>query len=134
MGKLQALAFDPGGQQAEPGRIQSNVAPISAIRSLRGRSGLVIPVRNVRVSLSETFVTRYQARRVLNTVPPGTLRVCFDFSGIGSIGPAFADEIFFIYARQNASTEIAWEGAEMHVKNHILWAVSRAKQYQPAPV
>ncbi|MFD4839303.1 STAS-like domain-containing protein [Achromobacter sp. NPDC058515] len=74
-------------------------------------------------------MTRYQAKRVLNAVPQGARHVCFDFSGVGSIGPAFADEIFFIYVRQNPGVEIAWAGAAAIVKSHILWASSRAQKY-----
>jgi hypothetical protein len=129
MGYIQALTVDVGGQSAEPSGVHADVVPLSSLHRRNGKSTLVITVRSVRISDSEAFVTRYQAKRVLSAVPQGTRHVCFDFAGVGSIGPAFADEIFFIYARQNPGVEIVWKRAAAFVKNPILWAMARSKKY-----
>jgi hypothetical protein len=48
----------------------------------------------------ERLMARSQAKRILNRVEKFT-RVLLDFEGVDSIGQAFADEVFRVFARQH---------------------------------
>jgi len=62
----------------------------------------VIPVK-LAVYGNEKLVSRSQAKRVLTHVEKFKL-VLFDFKDINTIGQAFADEIFRVYANKNPDT------------------------------
>lgn len=64
---------------------------------------------DVPVSLAsfggDHLVSRSQARRLLDRLQ-GFQRINLDFNGVDSIGQAFADEIFRVFARNNPDIEI----------------------------
>jgi anti-sigma regulatory factor (Ser/Thr protein kinase) len=62
-------------------------------------------VVNLARSGPEQLLSRSQARRVLARVEKFR-RVTFDFSGVESIGPAFADEIFRVFATEHPDIRI----------------------------
>ena len=64
-----------------------------------GFNKTVVPVRLAREGL-EQLVSRSQAKRLLARVDRFAT-VIFDFSGVDTIGRAFADEIFRVFARAN---------------------------------
>jgi len=53
----------------------------------------------------ESFVSRSQAKRVLSRLPRFK-EVMLDFDGITSIGPAFADEIFRVFANEHPNVHL----------------------------
>jgi hypothetical protein len=59
----------------------------------------VVPVKLVLYE-GEKLVSRSQAKRILNRVEKFKT-VLLDFEGVDSIGQAFADEIFRVFARRN---------------------------------
>ena len=68
-----------------------------------GFTKTVVPVNLARYGV-EQLVSRSQAKRLLSRIEVFK-EVIFDFSGVNSIGPAFADEIFRVF--RNAHPEIA---------------------------
>jgi hypothetical protein len=72
---------------------------------------------------SEQLVSRSQARRVLARFDR-FLEVLLDFAGVDSIGQAFADEIFRVFARSNPKVNIVSINASDQVKQMIARALS----------
>lgn len=64
----------------------------------------VVPVRLAKVG-EEQLISRSQARRLLQRVDRFRV-VVLDFSGIGAIGQAFADEIFRVFANAHPGIEL----------------------------
>ena len=64
----------------------------------------VIPVR-LAIYGNEKLVSRSQAKRLLTRVERFK-HVIFDFEGIVSVGQAFADEIFRVYANKNPDIDL----------------------------
>lgn len=64
----------------------------------------VVPVRLARVG-DESLISRSQAKRLLQKVE-GFRTVVLDFSGISSIGQAFADEVFRVFASYHPGIEL----------------------------
>lgn len=62
----------------------------------------IIPVKLAQYG-NEKLVSRSQAKRLLVRIDKFQY-VVFDFQGVDSIGQAFADEIFRVYAHQNKET------------------------------
>ncbi len=58
----------------------------------------IVPIK-MALYEGERLVSRSQAKRILNRVDKFT-RVVLDFAGVDTIGQAFADEVFRVFARQ----------------------------------
>ena len=67
----------------------------------------------------EKLVSRSQARRLLVRFERFK-EVFLDFKGVESVGQAFTDEVFRVYAIQNPGTHIAWINATDEVRRMIL--------------
>lgn len=77
----------------------------------------VVPVRLVQIG-DESLVSRSQAKRLLQRVERFR-HVVLDFTGIHSIGQAFADEIFRVFAQANPAVELIPAHAEPEVQQMI---------------
>jgi anti-sigma regulatory factor (Ser/Thr protein kinase) len=64
----------------------------------------IVPVKLVLYE-GEKLVSRSQAKRILNRVEKFN-NVILDFTDVGSIGQAFADEVFRVFARRNPQIDI----------------------------
>ncbi len=85
----------------------------------------VVPVRTV-CNGDEQLVSRSQARRVLARVEQfRTVRL--DFVRIDAIGPAFADEIFRVFALRHPDIELVAINTNAFVKRMIARATGRAR-------
>jgi hypothetical protein len=65
-------------------------------------------VRTVLVSIgqAENWISRASARKVLSAVTAsGSAELLLDFAAVRSIGPAFADEIFRVFAQAHPKVE-----------------------------
>lgn len=82
----------------------------------------IVPVRLAKIG-AESLVSRSQAARLLARVDKFE-HVIFDFSGIDSIGQAFADEIFRVFAAEHPEVEITWSHASDEVKSMINRALA----------
>lgn len=71
----------------------------------------------------EAVVSRSQAKRLLNRIDKFKV-VILDFKGVESVGQAFADEIFRVFANQHPEISLIEVNANQDVKNMI----SRARQ------
>lgn len=87
-----------------------------------GFNKTVVPVQLAQYG-DDSLVSRSQAKRVLNRVDRFKT-VLFDFKGVDSIGQAFADEIFRVFATQHPGIEIVDIRANKEVSNMILRARS----------
>lgn len=81
----------------------------------------VVPVRLAQYG-DDALVSRSQARRLLTRVDRFSV-VHFDFDGVASIGQAFADEVFRVFASAHPEIQISAVNANAEVKRMI----SRAK-------
>ncbi len=73
----------------------------------------------------EQLVSRSQAKRVMSRCE-NFRHVSLDFAGVESIGPAFADEIFRVYATAHPEIELRWVNAVPEVEGRIRHAKSNA--------
>ena len=71
----------------------------------------------------ENLISRSQARRLLTRLHQFQ-EVLLDFHGVESIGQAFADEVFRIYARNNPDIEIK----VININNQIEKMITRAQE------
>lgn len=76
-----------------------------------------VPVLLVRFE-DENLVSRSQARRLLDRLH-NFHQIALDFAGVDSIGQAFADEVFRVYARNNPNIEISAVNANPDVERMI---------------
>lgn len=81
-----------------------------------------VPVR-LATHGDEQLVSRSQAKRLLARVDKFE-RVLLDFKGVSTIGQAFADEIFRVFARANPTIEVIPIHANSDVKRMIARAQS----------
>lgn len=81
-----------------------------------------VVVRLAQSHPGDKLVSRSQAKRVLARLNRFQ-HVIFDFSGVESIGPAFADEIFRVYGRENPNTRFTWTNVAPDVERMITRAV-----------
>ncbi len=86
-----------------------------------GFNKTVVPVKLAQYG-DDSLISRSQAKRVLNRVDRFKT-VIFDFSGVDSIGQAFADEIFRVFAAQHPAIELV----EVRANKDVLNMISRAK-------
>ena len=83
-----------------------------------------VPVRLAKYG-DDQLVSRSQAKRLMTRVDKFE-RVFLDFEGVTSIGQAFADEIFRVFARANPTIELVAIHASSDVQNMIARAQSEA--------
>jgi anti-sigma regulatory factor (Ser/Thr protein kinase) len=88
-----------------------------------GFSRTVIPVRLAQFG-NDLLVSRSQAKRLLARIELFK-SVVFDFEGVASIGQAFADEVFRVFALQHPEIEITSIGANSAVKRMITHVTAR---------
>ncbi len=81
----------------------------------------VVPMRLARIG-DDNLVARSQAKRVLQRVDRFRT-VMFDFEGVTSIGQAFADEIFRVFANSHPAIELI----AMHASPEVQQMVRRAE-------
>ena len=86
-----------------------------------GFNKTVIPVQLVRYG-DELLVSRSQAKRLLYRIDKFTT-VILDFDGIESIGQAFADEIFRVFATNNKNIQLLHVNACKDVEKMIIHAI-----------
>ncbi|WP_238888695.1 STAS-like domain-containing protein [Achromobacter insuavis] len=84
----------------------------------------IVPVRLAKIG-AESLISRSQARRLLARVEKFE-HVMFDFSGIDSIGQAFADEIFRVF--QNEHPEVELEPIEANAE--VTEMIQRARAHK----
>lgn len=73
----------------------------------------------------EQLVSRSQAKRVMSRCE-NFRHVILDFSNVETIGPAFADEIFRVYANAHPGIELRWVNAVPEVEGRVRHARSNA--------
>lgn len=78
-----------------------------------------VPIALARYG-DDKLVSRSQARRVLSRFDKFR-EVSLDFSGVESIGQAFADEIFRVFANQHPNIKITHSHATDQIINMIAW-------------
>jgi len=83
-----------------------------------------VPV-NLALYEGETLVSRSQAKRVLARVDRFR-EVWLDFKDVKNIGPAFADEIFRVFAKAHPNIRLFWENANPMVEKMIARALSNS--------
>ena len=88
-----------------------------------GFTKTVVPVRLAQYG-DDKLISRSQAKRLLARVDRFR-SVVFDFQGVETIGQAFADEIFRVFAQGHADMEIAPVNATPQVQQAINAARSQ---------
>jgi DNA-binding transcriptional ArsR family regulator len=88
-----------------------------------GFTKTVVPVRLAQYG-EDKLISRSQAKRLLSRVDLFRT-VLFDFDGVETIGQAFADEIFRVFARDHPQTEVISINATPDVQRTI--AAARAQ-------
>lgn len=83
----------------------------------RSFSKTIVPVKLLRYK-DEGIISRSQARRLLARFDKFKY-VILDFSGIDSIGQAFADEIFRVYVNAHPEITLTYRNANQSIKNMI---------------
>lgn len=84
----------------------------------------VVPVHLAKVG-DDQLVSRSQGKRLMARVDRFRI-VILDFKGVASIGQAFADEVFRVFAREHPEIEIA----PINASEGVLRMISRAKAAQ----
>ncbi|RIQ16064.1 DUF4325 domain-containing protein [Bordetella avium] len=84
----------------------------------------IVPVRLAKIG-AESLVSRSQAARLLARVDKFE-HVIFDFAGIDSIGQAFADEIFRVFAAEHPEVEIS----ASHASEDVMAMINRARAHR----
>lgn len=82
----------------------------------------VVPVKLARYG-NDKLISRSQAKRVVSRIELFKV-VLFDFKGVETIGPAFADEIFRVFALKHPDIELHAINENSEVKRMILRARS----------
>jgi hypothetical protein len=93
-----------------------------------GFTKTVVPVRLAQYG-DEKLVSRSQAKRLLERVDRFKT-VLFDFNEVESIGQAFADEVFRVYANQHPNMRIIPVNANSVVMEMINRAISGSQENQ----
>ena len=83
-------------------------------------SKTIVPVRLARMG-AESLVSRSQAQRLLARVDRFKV-VLFDFRDVETVGQAFADEIFRVYANAHPEVELV----PVHVSPQVEQMITRA--------
>lgn len=85
----------------------------------------VIPVRLAQYE-NEKLVSRSQAKRLLSRIERFQ-NVVFDFEGVSSIGQAFADEIFRVYAKNHPDIMLAPVYMSPNVEKMVKRAMAQSE-------
>jgi len=88
-----------------------------------GFSKTVVPVKLAQYG-DDKLVSRSQAKRLLVRIDRFKT-VIFDFDGVDSVGQAFADEVFRVFANKNPDIELMHMHTNSAVKRMILRAKSQ---------
>lgn len=94
-----------------------------------GFNKTVVPVRLARYG-NENLISRSQAKRLLARVELFKT-VILDFSEVQTIGQAFADEIFRVFAQQHPNVELLPIKAHSEIKRMIERAKAGGQEEQP---
>lgn len=94
-----------------------------------GFTKTVVPVRLAQYG-EDKLVSRSQAKRLLARLDLFK-SVILDFRGVESIGQAFADEIFRVFARSHPATELIPINANPDVQGMIAAAMSSSIPQEP---
>ena len=86
-----------------------------------GFNKTVVPVSLAQYG-NDKLISRSQAKRLLARVALFKV-VIFDFTGVESIGQAFADEIFRVFALQHPNLSLT----SIHANAHVKQMIERAK-------
>lgn len=86
-----------------------------------GFTKTIVPVRLAQYG-NDKLISRSQARRVLARIEVFKT-VLFDFTGVPTIGQAFADEIFRVFATQHPEIDIY----AIHTNSEVKRMIARAK-------
>jgi DNA-binding transcriptional ArsR family regulator len=89
-----------------------------------GFTKTVVPVRLAQYG-NDQLVSRSQAKRILSRVELFKT-VVFDFDGVPTLGQAFADQIFRVFAREHPDMQLQFVRANTEVKRMIDRARSGA--------
>jgi hypothetical protein len=89
-----------------------------------GFTKTIVPVRLAQYE-QETLISRSQAKRLLARIDRFRT-VIFDFEGVDSIGQAFADEIFRVFAQEHPDITIL----DMNANPEIERMIKRATPYR----
>ena len=89
-----------------------------------GFTKTVVPVRLTQYG-DDKLVSRSQAKRLLNRVDKFKI-VIFDFNDVESIGQAFADEIFRVFANRHPDMELV----SLNANSSVNQMISRATSHQ----
>lgn len=81
-----------------------------------------VPVKLAQLG-EDSLVSRSQAKRLVTRFERFT-RVVLNFSGVNTIGQAFADEIFRVFGRSHPEIELSWVNANDAVKGMISRALA----------
>jgi len=90
-----------------------------------GFTKTVVPVKLTQYG-DDKLVSRSQAKRLLTRVDKFKT-VIFDFSDVESVGQAFADEVFRVFANRHPEMELIPINANKDVKQMINRALSHEK-------
>ncbi|HEU4856466.1 MAG TPA: DUF4325 domain-containing protein [Rhodanobacteraceae bacterium] len=92
----------------------------------------IVPVRLAQVG-DQNLISRSQGKRLMQRVDQFRC-VMLDFTGVTTIGPAFADEIFRVFAREHPDVEIVAIHAVPEIQQMIRRAeVARDRQKSDVP-
>ena len=94
-----------------------------------GFTRTIVPVRLAQYG-NDKLISRSQAKRVLARVELFKV-VLFDFKGVPTIGQAFADEIFRVFAHDHLNIEIYSSNANSAIKRMITRAKSGQVELTP---
>lgn len=92
-----------------------------------GFNKTVVPVKLAQYG-NDKLISRSQAKRVLARVEVFKI-VIFNFEGVASIGPAFADEIFRVFAHLHPAIELH----AIHTNSLVKRMIERAKSGKVEP-
>ena len=85
-----------------------------------GFNTTVVPVNLMRYG-DDNLVSRSQAKRLLMRIDRFKV-VMLDFTGVASIGQAFADEVFRVFRLKHPNVELV----PLHVSSEVKRMISRA--------
>ena len=92
----------------------------------------IVPVRLAQIG-DENLISRSQGKRLMQRVDQFRC-VMLDFTGVTTIGPAFADEVFRVFAREHPNVEIVPIHAVPEIQRMIRRAeVARDQQKSDVP-
>ncbi|MGH8674845.1 MAG: STAS-like domain-containing protein [Burkholderiales bacterium] len=94
-----------------------------------GFTRTVVPVRLAQYG-NDQLISRSQSKRLLARVELFKI-VILDFEGVQTIGPAFADEIFRVFAREHPEIQLLYTKANSEVKRLIERARAGAAGESP---